>query len=117
LLRLAGTVLPECWETLRPLAQATTEAAHDGDRAAYAEADRAFHGALLALGGNAQLVSVADELHRRAQWPSRGGAEPHRGRLLADAADHAVLLDALAGGDLATVEELVRGHFAAAPGA
>ena len=35
----------------------------------YAESDRAFHRAVLALAGNQQLVTVADDLHRRAQWP------------------------------------------------
>ncbi len=117
MLRLARTVLPECWEALRPLAQATVQAAGDGDRAAYADADRAFHSALLGLAGNAQLVSVADELHRRAQWPAAGGPGPHPAQLLADATEHSVLLDALICGDLPTVESLVREHFAGARGA
>jgi DNA-binding GntR family transcriptional regulator len=114
MLRLARTVTPECWEALRPLAQATVVAAGDGDRAAYAEADRAFHRALLGLGGNTQLVDVAEELHRRAQWPTAGGPGPHPAQLIADATEHAVLLDALIGGDLPTVESLVREHFSGA---
>lgn len=110
-LRLARTVAPECWRALRPLAQDTVAAAGDGDRTAYADADRAFHAALLGLGGNAQLVAVAGDLHRRAQWP----AAPGPARLRADAAEHAALLDALIARDLPTVESLARDHFSGTP--
>ncbi|WP_431944858.1 GntR family transcriptional regulator [Actinacidiphila sp. bgisy167] len=119
-LRMARTLPAARWEQLRPLADATVAAAAQGDRAVYAESDRAFHRALLELSGNRQLVAVADELHRRAQWPvtedhgcARPGAAPARGtsaRLVTDATQHAALLEALAGGDLAAVESLVRGH-------
>lgn len=124
-LRLARTLPASRWEQLRPLAEATVAAAALGDRAAYAEADRAFHRALLELSGNRQLVAVADELHRRAQWPVTenhaharpGGSAPVRGvsaRLIADATQHAVLLEALVAGDLAAAESLVREHFSGA---
>jgi DNA-binding GntR family transcriptional regulator len=69
MLSLARTVPASRWAGLRPLADATVVAAARGDRAAYAESDRTFHRALLELSGNPQLVAVADELHRRAQWP------------------------------------------------
>lgn len=114
MLRLARTVPSDRWAALRPLAEATVNAAACGDRGAYAETDRAFHRALLELSGNLQLVSVADELHRRAQWPL---APPHplrptrRAELVADATEHAVLLEALVAGDVATVESLAREHF------
>lgn len=115
MMRLARTLPPENWESLRPLAQATLVAAHDGDRAVYAETDRAFHNALLGLSGNSQLVAVADELHRRAQWPAVGGPDPGPASLLADAGEHGVLLDALVDRDLTVVERLVREHsFASA---
>ncbi|HEY5835203.1 GntR family transcriptional regulator [Streptomyces sp.] len=111
-LALARTVPSERWEGLRPLADATVAVAARGDRAAYAESDRAFHRALLELSGNLQLVSVADELHRRAQAPSvvsgKVGARP--AALLADATEHSVLLEALVAGDLLTVEALAREH-------
>ena len=117
-LSLARTVPAERWEELRPLAEDTVAAAASGDRAAYAEADRAFHRALLTLSGNQQLVAVADELHRRAQWPPvptapRAGVRP--AALLADATQHAVLLEALVAGDVHTVEGLVREHFSGSP--
>lgn len=116
MLRLARTQPPERWEPLRPLAEATLAAAALGDRAAYAEADRAFHRALLELSGNRQLAALADELHRRAaQWPMTATVRPRTGvvcaELVADATEHAALLEALTAADLPTVESLVRGHI------
>jgi DNA-binding GntR family transcriptional regulator len=114
LLALASSVPAGRWEELRPLAAATVAAAARGDRAAYAEADRAFHSALLELSGNLQLVSVADELHRRAQWPL---SAPHprpparSAALLAAATEHSALLEALIAGDVVTVESLAREHL------
>ncbi|MEU5083224.1 MULTISPECIES: GntR family transcriptional regulator [Streptomyces] len=109
IVRLARTVPAERWAGLRPLAQETVRAAATGCPAAYAESDRAFHGALLALAGNEQLVRIAEDLHRRAQWPPvRRG----RAALVADAAEHVALLDALTAGDVEGVRGLVRRHFA-----
>ncbi|MEU9606560.1 GntR family transcriptional regulator [Streptomyces sp. NPDC048057] len=116
-LELARTVPGERWAALRPLADAAGSAAATGDRARYGEADRAFHRAVLALSGNDQLVAVADDLHRRSQWPLRAagvdGAAVARERavLIADAAEHGALLDALTARDLAAVDLLVRGHL------
>ncbi|MFE5083072.1 GntR family transcriptional regulator [Streptomyces mirabilis] len=112
-LRLARTVPAARWAELRPLAEAAARAASAGCRVTYAECDRAFHHAILALAGNDQLVQIADDLHRRAQWPLVGGPVP-RGRadLMADAAEHLALLDALTAQDLPAVQSLVREHFA-----
>jgi len=114
-LGLARTVPAARWAELHPLADATARAAAGGDRVRYAESDRAFHRAVLALSGNQQLVRVADELHRRAQWPLHDGPIP-RGHtdLISDAAEHRALLDALTAQDLPVVQALVRGHFAGA---
>ncbi|MEU9191573.1 GntR family transcriptional regulator [Streptomyces hundungensis] len=111
MLRLARTVPAGRWAELRPLALATTEAAATGDRAGYAECDRAFHRAVLALAGNQQLVQVADDLHRRAQWPLTAAPVARRGDLVADAAEHLALLDALCAQNLPVVQSLVREHF------
>jgi len=115
MLRLARTVSAARWAELRPLAEATVRAASSGCRATYAESDRAFHRAVLALAGNEQLVRIAEDLHRRAQWPLVGGPVS-RGRadLVADAAEHTALLDALIAADLAVVQSLAREHFAGA---
>ncbi|MFD4629178.1 GntR family transcriptional regulator [Streptomyces sp. NPDC058284] len=112
LLRLARTVPAERWAELRPLAEATATAAAGGDLARYAESDRAFHGAVLSLSGNQQLVQVADDLHRRSQWPLISGpVAGGRADLIADAAEHTALLDALAAQDLGVVASLVQEHF------
>ncbi|MFG1670075.1 GntR family transcriptional regulator [Streptomyces sp. Y7] len=117
MLRLARTVSAERWAELRPLAEATVRAAATGCRATYAETDRGFHRAVLGLCGNEQLVQLADDLHRRAQWPLVSpGRAPGRGPadLLADAAEHTALLDALIARDLDVVRSLVGEHFAGA---
>ncbi|GAA3115837.1 GntR family transcriptional regulator [Streptomyces echinatus] len=112
MLRLARTVPAERWAELRPLAEETVRAAAAGCPATYAESDRSFHRAVLALSGNAQLVRIAEDLHRRSQWPPvRHG----RAGLVADAAEHLALLDALTAGDLEVVRELVTEHFTGAP--
>src|SRR5690606_18017722 len=113
MMRLARTVSASRWAELRPLAEATVRAAVSGCRATYAESDRAFHRAVLALAGNEQLVGVAEDLHRRAQWPLVGGGPDarHRGELVADAHEHTVLLDALIAGDLDVVSDLGRQPF------
>ncbi|MFE7120648.1 GntR family transcriptional regulator [Streptomyces sp. NPDC057654] len=114
MLRLARTGRSVDWSAIRPLAEATSAAAARGDRAAYAESDRAFHRALLALTGNRQLVLIADDLHRRSQWPAPHTPSARPTDLLTDASEHLALLEALAAQDAATVEELVTGHFTGA---
>ncbi|MFF9012308.1 GntR family transcriptional regulator [Streptomyces sp. NPDC014870] len=111
MLRLARTVPAARWAELRPLAEATGAAAARGDRAHYAEADRAFHRAVLSLAGNEQLLLVADDLHRRSQWPLVSGPVIRHGDLVADAAEHTALLDALIAQDVTVVQALVREHF------
>ena len=115
MLRLARTVPTARWADLRPLAEGTVRAASSGCRATYAESDRAFHRAVLALSGNEQLVHLAEDLHRRTQWPLAGGPGP-RGRadLVADAAEHLALLEALGAGEWDVAQSLVRKHFAGA---
>lgn len=114
MLRLARTVPAARWAALRPLADATAAAAATGDRAAYAETDRAFHRAVLTLSGNQQLVMVADDLHRRSQWPLTSARVMRRAELVADAAEHMALLEALVAQDLSVVQSLVREHFTGA---
>lgn len=111
MLRLARSVPAARWAELRPLAEATTQAAAVGDRAGYAESDRAFHRAVLALAGNQQLLQVAEDLHRRSQWPLTAAPVARQGELVADAAEHLALLDALTAQDLTVVQSLVREHF------
>nr|WP_234313909.1 GntR family transcriptional regulator [Streptomyces sp. NBRC 109706] len=111
LLALGRTLPPERWEELRPLADATVRIALLGDRAGYAEADRAFHRELLGLTGNRHLVAVAQEMHRKAQSPRVGGRPPGCVELVASARQHGFLLDALTRRDLPTVERLAHAHL------
>ncbi|MET8948920.1 GntR family transcriptional regulator [Streptomyces sp. NPDC004542] len=115
MLRLARTLPAERWAELRPLAEDTVRAASSGCRAAYAESDLAFHRAVLGLSGNEQLVRFAEDLHRRSQRPPVGGpARPARADLVADAAEHTALLDALIARDLTVVRSLAGEHFTGA---
>ena len=111
-LRLARRVPVARWADLRPLAEVARVPAECADRAGYAASDRAFHRALLGLAGNQQLVRTVDDLHRRAQWPRVTGPRSHRrAALLAHAAEHTALLDALTTRDLPRVEALLREHY------
>ncbi|WP_420856133.1 GntR family transcriptional regulator [Streptomyces abyssalis] len=107
----ARTMPPECWESLRPYADEALAVAGGGDRAAYADADSAFHCALLELTGNRQLVALAADIQRRAR--RRPAPVPRTEELLRDATDHMALLDALRTRDLGTVECLLRAHVTA----
>jgi DNA-binding GntR family transcriptional regulator len=112
--RLARTAPVAHWDELRPLAEDAARAASSGCRATYAEADRAFHRGILALAANEQLVQIADDLHRRTQSPAVGAATLSvRTELMADAAEHIALLDALCAQDLETAQALVSQHFGA----
>ncbi|WP_374683999.1 GntR family transcriptional regulator [Streptomyces sp. TBY4] len=111
MLRLARTVPAAAWAVVGPAAAGTVEAAAAGDVAGYADADRAFHRAVLALAGNGQLLLVAEDLHRRSQWPLPGPRRVRRAELVADAAEHVAVLAALSAGDLPAAESLIRTHF------
>ncbi|WP_328505826.1 GntR family transcriptional regulator [Streptomyces sp. NBC_00391] len=113
IMRLARTVPADRWGDLRPLADETARAASSGCRATYGEADRAFHRGVLGLAGNEQLLQIADDLHRRTQLPLGGGQVGSGGRveLMADAAEHIALVDALVAEDLEAACCLVEKHF------
>lgn len=113
ILRLARTLPTDRWRELRPAADATVAAAADGDPVAYAEADRAFHRAVLGLGGNRQLVLTVESLHRRAQCALVRSRWSGNADLAADAAEHLMLLESLERRDLAAVERVARRHLAA----
>ncbi|MEU6329440.1 GntR family transcriptional regulator [Streptomyces sp. NPDC047049] len=114
IVRLARALPPERWEGLRPLADAGVAAAARGDRVGYAEADHAFHDALMSLTGNRTLTEVTGDLLRRAQWPPAGGPRRRTAELLADASEHTALLDALVAQEYAVAERIAREHVSVA---
>ncbi|WP_430625828.1 GntR family transcriptional regulator [Streptomyces sp. NBC_01264] len=111
MLRLARTVPAGDWAAVVPAAAEAEAAAAAGDAARYADADRAFHRAVLGLAGNAQLLLVAEDLHRRSQWPLPGPRRVRRADLVADAAEHVAVVVALSAGDVGVAEALIRAHF------
>lgn len=111
MLRLARSVPAGAWAAVVPAAAEAEAAAAAGDAARYADADRAFHRAVLALAGNGQLLLVAQDLHRRSQWPLPGPRRIRRTDLVADAAQHVAILAALSTGALPEAESLIHAHF------
>ncbi|MEU9120880.1 GntR family transcriptional regulator [Streptomyces sp. NPDC048506] len=114
IVRLARALPPERWQELRPLADAGVAAAAGGDRVGYAEADRAFHHALLSFTGNRRLTETACDLLHRAQWAAAGGSRLRTAELLADASEHTALLDALIAQEHTVAERIAREHVSAA---
>lgn len=97
-------------ERLRPLAQATVDAAASGDVLSHIEADRAFHEGLLELAGNKRLVEIVADL--RARTRLYGLAElARRGTLAATASEHLVMCDLVAAGDTTALDALIRQHI------
>lgn len=95
---------------LRTLAQGIVDVAQDKDLIAYIEQDRQFHLALLALAGNAELVTLVGDLRSRSRL---FGLErlAASGELVASAREHLQLLDLLAAGDADGLTQLMQVHI------
>ncbi|MEX3100979.1 MULTISPECIES: GntR family transcriptional regulator [unclassified Streptomyces] len=107
---LTDTATPASLEALRPAAQEIVTASAAGDLVAYVEADTRFHLALLALAGNAHLVEVVRDLRSRSRLYGLE-ALAASGRLLASAAEHLALLDALLARDEQAVRTIMTQHL------
>jgi DNA-binding GntR family transcriptional regulator len=106
----AAGVAPEVLAELRPLAAEIESAAARGDLIAHVTADMEFHLRLLALAGNHHLVDTVRSLRARSRiYGLRHLAD--RGALVPSAHEHAELLDLLADGDGAGVENLMLRHI------
>ncbi|MFI6980215.1 GntR family transcriptional regulator [Embleya sp. NPDC050154] len=108
--RLAGVVTPAQLAALRPVAEEIVAAAEVSDLIRYVEADRRFHLSLLALAGNEHLVRVVGDLRKRSRLYGLSRLAEN-GRLVASAAEHLELLDALATGDPARAESVMARHI------
>jgi DNA-binding GntR family transcriptional regulator len=97
-------------ESLRPHLKEIDEAARRGDVQDFLTADRAFHLGLLALGANARLVRIVGEL--RDQTRILGLSDlASSGALHAAGPEHAAILDAVAGRDVATAQRRMIEHL------
>jgi DNA-binding GntR family transcriptional regulator len=97
-------------EALRPQARELVRLAEVPDLIAYVEADRAFHLALLALGGNRHLVEVVGNLRARSRLYGLH-ALAKRGELGRSAAEHEQMVDLILAGDAEQAAELMRRHI------
>ncbi|MEO3792022.1 GntR family transcriptional regulator [Nonomuraea sp. B10E15] len=108
--RLADSARAEEFERLRPTAEEIVSASERGDLLAYVDADLRFHVELLALCGNAHLVSVVRDLRTRARLYGLSQLS-ERGSLADSAREHLALLDALKSGDAAAVTQIMEEHI------
>lgn len=96
---------------LAELAAVTEESAAEGDLARTLVADRRFHLLLVDACGNRRLTEMVARLRdqtRLYNLPALAAS----GALVASAAEHRPILDAIAGGDRPRAEALMRGHLA-----
>ncbi|HEX6683404.1 MAG TPA: GntR family transcriptional regulator [Candidatus Limnocylindrales bacterium] len=96
---------------LRAEAEAIVLAAQAEDLPGYLEADTAFHLDLLRGYGNRLLVETVTDLRHKTRLYGLD-ALVHTGKLVDSAAEHLELVELLAAGDAAKVEELMRRHLA-----
>jgi DNA-binding GntR family transcriptional regulator len=108
--KVIGRASPDDLARLRPIAQRIVDVARDKDLIAYIEQDRQFHLTLLALAGNAQLVTLVGELRSRSRL---FGLErlAASGELAASAREHLEMLRLIAAGDADGLERLMRRHI------
>ncbi|MER7502516.1 GntR family transcriptional regulator [Nonomuraea pusilla] len=108
--RMADSSRAEEFERLRPVAEEIVAAAERGDLLAYVDADLRFHVELLALSGNAHLVTVVRDLRNRARLYGLSQLAA-RGALGESSREHLALLDALKRGDAAAVQRIMGEHI------
>jgi DNA-binding GntR family transcriptional regulator len=98
-------------EELSELVVVIEQSAASGDLSANLEADRRFHLLLVEACGNGRLTDMVARLRdqtRLYNLPSLAAS----GALVASAAEHRPLLEAIVGGDRARAEALMRAHLA-----
>jgi DNA-binding GntR family transcriptional regulator len=95
---------------LTGLAREVVDAARDGDLIKHVEADRAFHGRLLELGGNQRLVQIVYDLRDRTRLYGLANLA-ERGVLGPTVEEHLTMCEFLAAGNSEALAELVRTHI------
>ncbi|RMI37234.1 GntR family transcriptional regulator [Streptomyces triticirhizae] len=108
--RVVPLVPEEDLPTLGRMAQRIVDRAECGDLLGYSEADRRFHLALLAYGGNPALVQTISQLHARTRLLGLSSVA-RRGRLRAAAEEHQRLVELIALRDQRGARTLMRAHI------
>lgn len=108
--RLAGSVPDEAVRRLRVLAEETAVEARTGDLVRFLDADRRFHAALLELTENRTLARTVLDLRSRSRMYGLAKPAP-KDDLVAAAAEHAELVEAVAEGDAAKAREIMLRHL------
>lgn len=98
-------------ERLRPDCQTILKVAKRNDLVEYVNLDRAFHLALLALGGNPFVVESVGQLRNRSRLALLQSRHASRGVLQKAAEEHLELLDLLASRDADGAEQLMCDHI------
>jgi DNA-binding GntR family transcriptional regulator len=108
--RVVGRITASDLARLRPMAHRIVETAKSKDLLAYVEQDRQFHLELLALAGNATLVSLVAELRARSRLFGLASLA-ERGTLASSAAEHVRMLELIGAGDRLGLRRLMRSHI------
>jgi DNA-binding GntR family transcriptional regulator len=108
--KAVGLATPADLARLRPVARRIVEAARKKDLIAYIEHDQRFHLDLLAIAGNAQLVSLVGELRARSRLYGLDRLA-ESGELGASAREHVEMLDLIMAKDRRGLERLMKAHL------
>jgi DNA-binding GntR family transcriptional regulator len=108
--QVVGRVTASDLARLRPMANRIVETAKSKELLAYVEQDRQFHLELLALAGNATLVSLVAELRARSRLFGLASLA-ERGTLAASAAEHVRMLELIGAADRPGLRRLMRSHI------
>jgi DNA-binding GntR family transcriptional regulator len=113
LVRGIGTAasLTETAAGLRAVVKRQHEHAESGDLVAFAEADEAFHRAIVAAGGNAITTRFYATLADRQRRMNMHALGPNLEHVAVVLREHAALADAVADGDAESFTELLRSHL------
>jgi DNA-binding GntR family transcriptional regulator len=95
----------------RRLAEQITEAAREGDLAAFLDRDRQFHLGLLEILDNGRLVEIARQLRDQARMQGLQKLAD-MGELTRSGEEHIEIIDAIEAGDGDRAAELMRNHLA-----
>lgn len=110
--KAASRATPTDVAELTQLAQVVADTARDGDLIAHIEADRAFHGRLLEIGGNRRLVEIVYDLRDRTRLYGLARHLNDRGPMTSATLDeHLTMCEHLATGNAAAMADLMRTHI------